>query len=68
MKITYDSTIDRYIVAHGVKVMSFSPRQFATFKTIKELNRQFHARIIDDEKVCYNEYGKLDECLEDEEE
>jgi hypothetical protein len=68
MKITYDSTINRYIVAHGVKVMSFSPRQFETFKTLKELVSQFHVRIIDDEEVCYNEYGKLDDCPKDEEE
>lgn len=61
MKISYDSTTNRYIVAYGTKVMDFSERQFATFKTMADLQEQFHARIIDDENLCYNYYRDLDE-------
>lgn len=61
MKVTYDSSIDRYIVADGLKVLSLTPKQFSAIQTMKELKSEFHKRIIMDKELCYNQNILRDE-------
>lgn len=61
MKVRYDSSIDRYIVADGVKVLSFTPAQFGSFQTMKDLKSEFHKRLDMDKEVCYTQDRLRDE-------
>lgn len=64
MKISYDSSIDRYIVADGLKVLSFTPAQFTAMKTMSDLKSEFHKRLDNDRELCYNQNILRDEETE----
>lgn len=64
MKINYDSTIDRYIVADGLKVLSLTPTQFTAIKTMADLKSEFHKRLDIDKELCYNQNILRDEETE----
>lgn len=61
MKITYDSSIDRYIIADGLKVLSLSPKQFSAMQTMSQLKSEFHKRLDNDKELCYNQNRLRDE-------
>ena len=61
MKVVYDSSIDRYIVADGVKVLSFTPAQFSALQTMQNLKSEFHKRLDMDKEICYNQDRLRDE-------
>lgn len=64
MKISYDSSIDRYIVADGLKVLSFTQAQFTAMKTMSDLKNEFHKRLDNDRELCYNQNILRDEETE----
>jgi hypothetical protein len=55
MKIQYDSSLDLYIIADGLKVMTVTPKQFSAIKTTAELKNEFHKRLDMDKEICYNQ-------------
>jgi len=61
MKITYDGSIDRYIVADGIKVLSLTPKQFSAIQSMVELKSEFHKRLDMDKEICYNQNMLRDE-------
>lgn len=61
MKITYDGSIDRYIVADGLKVLSLTPTQFSAIQSMVELKSEFHKRLDNDKELCYNQNMLRDE-------
>jgi hypothetical protein len=61
MKIQYDSSLDLYIIADGLKVMTVTPKQFSAIKTTAELKNEFHKRLDMDKEICYNQNMLRDE-------
>jgi hypothetical protein len=55
MKISYDSSLDLYIIADGLQVMTVTPKQFSAIKTTAELKNEFHKRLDMDKELCYNQ-------------
>ncbi len=58
MKIQYDSSLDLYIIADGLKVMTVTPKQFSALNTMANLKSEFHKRLDMDKEICYN-YDRL---------
>jgi hypothetical protein len=58
MKIQYDSSLDLYIIADGLKVMTVTPKQFLALNTMANLKSEFHKRLDMDKEICYN-YDRL---------
>jgi hypothetical protein len=58
MKIQYDSSLDLYIIADGLKVMTVTPKQFLALNTMANLKSEFHKRLDMDKELCYN-YDRL---------
>jgi hypothetical protein len=61
MKIRYDSSLDLYIIADGLKVMTITPKQFSTLKTMANIKSEFHKRLDMDKEICYNQNMLRDE-------
>lgn len=55
MKIQYDSSLDLYIIADGLKVMTVTPKQFLALNTMANLKSEFHKRLDMDKEICYNQ-------------
>lgn len=58
MKVSYDSSLDLYIIADGLKVLTVTPKQFSAIKTTAELKNEFQKRLDMDKELCYN-YDRL---------
>jgi len=61
MKIRYDSNLNLYIIADDLKVMTMTPKQFSTLKTMANIKSEFHKRIDMDKEICYNQNMLKDE-------
>jgi hypothetical protein len=61
MKIQYDSSLDLYIIADGLKVMTVTPKQFSALNTMANLKSEFHKRLDMDKEICYNQNMLRDE-------
>jgi hypothetical protein len=61
MKIQYDSSLDLYIIADGLKVMTVTPKQFLALNTMANLKSEFHKRLDMDKEICYNQNMLKDE-------
>jgi hypothetical protein len=61
MKIQYDSSLDLYIIADGLKVMTVTPKQFLALNTMANLKSEFHKRLDMDKEICYNQNRLKDE-------
>ena len=61
MKIQYDSSLDLYIIADGLKVMTVTPKQFLALNTMANLKSEFHKRLDIDKEICYNQNRLKDE-------
>lgn len=64
MKINYDSTINRYIIADGLKVLSLTPTQFSLIKNMADLKSEFNKRLDKHKDLCYNQNILRDEDTE----